>query len=667
MDDLSIFLSRHPHLSPDVLRRVELFRASVELEMRQTVERVRTPKLGYAGENVGWRLSRDAVREIEDGAIANCCKLFEIVGREFQQVSGIPGDLTAFFEDLAGSIVVEAHRLYRNSTASVWFERVPSLKDVRLHEELGDKRPYDQIADYLDPEPSSIRVDEVLISRIEPLREKFTTGAMQQRVEDLESEIIIPDLPADSLQRIAAARRDAELRIKQDFARSPEIYELEPYLGAVKVFACALFDAEAGELLALSNDSRTLAKAFKQLETRVIEGILPDRDLARIPERSTESAVTIRRDVHGLVEERGTDGVFRPAGARRVALEARHGDWENLAPDHVWHLFRLAPAKKQTVRKVLSQALQMRAFYWIGRLRSTKQPAPKSTARSDSGTIEKPISHELPRLTEIDPKRILTEESRRRIYDAGWKAQVLRRRTLADLELLYTSQAERKESFSVFLTTGQPAVKFGQSLLEEARLVLAATRTEYKAAGVIGLELDNIMLEEIEGAVNSLELSRIQRQLLEVEFTSNPLGIDTTRLEGHGNRTHAEPASASADELSALAGWHQLEISFLSEERVQINIGSKTETLNYAEFGFMDARTQKPNRAWQVMRELAQRDGTIPSGSKGFKWPNLEKRIQEIRMRLRKRFSHGEDPIPFVPGTGYRAQFRVRCSASFET
>lgn len=186
MDDLATFLSHHPHLSPDVLRRIELFRARVDLEVRQTVERVRTRKLSpYTGADMGARLSTRAVHEIEDTVIAFCSKLFKIVAAEYQEVPGIAGDLTALFEELAGSTLVEAHRLYRNATAGMWFESVPSLRDLRLHKARGDKTPYDEIADYTDPEPSSIRVADVLVSRIERLREDVTTAAMRQRVEHL--------------------------------------------------------------------------------------------------------------------------------------------------------------------------------------------------------------------------------------------------------------------------------------------------------------------------------------------------------------------------------------------------------------------------------------------------------------------------------------------------
>jgi hypothetical protein len=114
--------------------------------------------------------------------------------------------------------------------------------------------------------------------------------------------------------------------------------------------------------------------------------------------------------------------------------------------------------------------------------------------------------------------------------------------------------------------------------------------------------------------------------------------------------------------------WEQVEIEFLSDERVQIRIQDKTETRNYAEMGFVDKRNEKPNQSWVVLRTLAQNGGTFEdSADARKKWSAVEKHIQRIREALREHFALGGDPIPFVPGVGYRARFKIRCAASFET
>jgi len=138
--------------------------------------------------------------------------------------------------------------------------------------------------------------------------------------------------------------------------------------------------------------------------------------------------------------------------------------------------------------------------------------------------------------------------------------------------------------------------------------------------------------------------------------------------------SETEPQAGTKGDMSAqssgagTATWDTIEISFLSDQRVQIRNGTNSETLNYAEFGFKDGRTGNPNRAWETMRALAQRCGVIQDGTAMDQlWPKVEKRIQEIRKILREHFGISADPIPFVSGVGYQARFKIGCSPSFHT
>ena len=72
-----------------------------------------------------------------------------------------------------------------------------------------------------------------------------------------------------------------------------------------------------------------------------------------------------------------------------------------------------------------------------------------------------------------------------------------------------------------------------------------------------------------------------------------------------------KPDSPAPSRIAATTTWENIEISFLSDERVQIRVGKKTETRNYAEFGFEDHRSGKPSRAWASLRALAEQRGII--------------------------------------------------------
>ena len=133
--------------------------------------------------------------------------------------------------------------------------------------------------------------------------------------------------------------------------------------------------------------------------------------------------------------------------------------------------------------------------------------------------------------------------------------------------------------------------------------------------------------------------------------------------------TDRRAALGSKGQRADTAPWRAIEILFLSDERVQIHSGTGTETRNYAELGFADRRGGKPNRAWLTFRAMAEEiSASFGTGAKtNAKWPNVEKRIQEIRKVLRNHFSITADPIPFVKGTGYQACFKIGCSPSFHT
>jgi hypothetical protein len=138
-------------------------------------------------------------------------------------------------------------------------------------------------------------------------------------------------------------------------------------------------------------------------------------------------------------------------------------------------------------------------------------------------------------------------------------------------------------------------------------------------------------------------------------------------IEEPGRSTIAA-AAAPAPAAPRISSWSELEIRFLSDERIELIVGSQRQTLNYAEFGLEDRRKKRTYKlAWVMLRGLAQTGGTIRYAPDGEQWPNVEKRIQEIRERLRQYFALNDDPIPFVSGTGYRTRFQISRAPSFDS
>lgn len=137
--------------------------------------------------------------------------------------------------------------------------------------------------------------------------------------------------------------------------------------------------------------------------------------------------------------------------------------------------------------------------------------------------------------------------------------------------------------------------------------------------------------------------------------------------------TVIEPESVTEGDVPAQpsgvqeAAWEDIEIMFLSDERIQICNGVNRETRNYAEFGFADGRNENPNQAWKVLRALAA-EGVIRNEKEaGLPWRKVEKQIQEIRKILRKHFGISTDPVPFVKDLGYKTCFKIGLGRSFHT
>jgi hypothetical protein len=120
--------------------------------------------------------------------------------------------------------------------------------------------------------------------------------------------------------------------------------------------------------------------------------------------------------------------------------------------------------------------------------------------------------------------------------------------------------------------------------------------------------------------------------------------------------------------------WEDIEILFLSDERVQITVGTHTETRNYDEMGFASKKSGAPVVAWATLRKMAELRGVTRMADDSRKWAAVEKRIQEIRKVLRHRFGLTDDPLPFIKKTrrdsedfGYRAKFKVGCRPAYES
>jgi hypothetical protein len=165
----------------------------------------------------------------------------------------------------------------------------------------------------------------------------------------------------------------------------------------------------------------------------------------------------------------------------------------------------------------------------------------------------------------------------------------------------------------------------------------------------------NHNLEEFEGnqckdaVINSDQWIKLQEELVSAAKQQSATSEPPAKSEA------AKPKS-----------WLDVEISFLSDHRVEVCINGEQKHYNYGEFGFEDRRNGKQSRAWTVLYEIAGRNGTIPQAQPGKDRAMIQKRIEEIRERLRARFKIESDPIPFN-GNAYQASFKINRRHCSET
>jgi hypothetical protein len=127
-----------------------------------------------------------------------------------------------------------------------------------------------------------------------------------------------------------------------------------------------------------------------------------------------------------------------------------------------------------------------------------------------------------------------------------------------------------------------------------------------------------------------------------------------------------QPARKLQSSHHGASRWEDIEITFLSDHRVQIRTPGKSDIRNYSELGLNDGRSGIPRKAWKILCLMARNKGFLTDGRGAAQpWDKLERRVQEIRSVLRKFFGLPEDPVPFIPGTGYKTRFKIACGPSF--
>jgi hypothetical protein len=144
-------------------------------------------------------------------------------------------------------------------------------------------------------------------------------------------------------------------------------------------------------------------------------------------------------------------------------------------------------------------------------------------------------------------------------------------------------------------------------------------------------------------------------------------GVRDAIEKGQGSGAGGTHARVPPFPIPAGAAWEDVSIRFLSDHRVEVAARGHVETRNYSEMGFEDHRTGNPNKAWELLRSMAEQGGLLRGPKLGRERSKVEKTVQELRKSLRHLFQLGGDPVEFSrKDGGYKARFRVESTKSYE-
>lgn len=113
--------------------------------------------------------------------------------------------------------------------------------------------------------------------------------------------------------------------------------------------------------------------------------------------------------------------------------------------------------------------------------------------------------------------------------------------------------------------------------------------------------------------------------------------------------------------------WEDIQIRFLSDDRVDVLISGQHTTYNSGEMGFVDGRTGSPSRSWLILRFLAEQGSLSQARGLSKNWAAFERQIGRVRKQLQEFFGLAANPLPYVPRVGYKPLFQIGCARSFHS
>lgn len=108
------------------------------------------------------------------------------------------------------------------------------------------------------------------------------------------------------------------------------------------------------------------------------------------------------------------------------------------------------------------------------------------------------------------------------------------------------------------------------------------------------------------------------------------------------------------------ANWESLTIQFIDGHFVKVSyVGMESKKFDYKDMGFINMKTVKPDRKWELLRAIAENDGALLNAKWDRKFGRNVK--YELNEGLKKFFKMSTNPIPhYTKKRGYQTLFNIK-------
>lgn len=110
------------------------------------------------------------------------------------------------------------------------------------------------------------------------------------------------------------------------------------------------------------------------------------------------------------------------------------------------------------------------------------------------------------------------------------------------------------------------------------------------------------------------------------------------------------------------ATWESLLIEFLDGHFVRVSYPNmKVRTFDYKDMGFLNGKTRRPDRKWELFKAIADNEGALTNKDRDWSRNYTRNVKYELNIRLKKFFGMNTNPISnYTKKRGYEALFTIK-------